>query len=299
MSSPLVVLAMPDGAAVSALQDFLGSQACRALPVSGPDRFWNVVREEQPAVVVLDAGMIPQESVGLVSAVRSLSPQALVVLLVEHPDEDGARAALADGAFDYLGRNVAGHHLLERIMDALRAAGPAMDREYLASEIMIPIRSYTCVQADNTVQEGIEHLRHASQRFISSGLVMQEGHRAVLVFDDERLVGVLAMKNLIDNLRPGYVPGDGALPPGMEHSSLFWSGLVSRRMRVLAEYRIRDIMNPPPPLVPAASNLMHVVYVLCRSDRRRVAVEQDGRIVGVIREQELFHEISRQLVGDV
>lgn len=52
-------------------------------------------------------------------------------------------------------------------------------------------------------------------------------------------------------------------------------------------------MNPRPPVVSDDANLMQVADLLCTENRRRVAVERDGRIVGVVREQELFHEISR------
>ena len=42
---------------------------------------------------------------------------------------------------------------------------------------------------------------------------------------------------------------------------------------------------------------MQVAQLLCEENRRRVVVEQDGKAIGVIREQELFAQISRQLLG--
>lgn len=60
---------------------------------------------------------------------------------------------------------------------------------------------------------------------------------------------------------------------------------------------VREIMNPRPPVVGCDANLMQVAQLLCEENRRRVAVEREGRIVGVVREQELFHEISRLILS--
>jgi predicted transcriptional regulator len=62
---------------------------------------------------------------------------------------------------------------------------------------------------------------------------------------------------------------------------------------------VRDIMNPRPPVVDCEASLMLVADLLCAENRRRVAVAQEGRIVGVVREQELFHEISRLVLQRV
>jgi hypothetical protein len=48
------------------------------------------------------------------------------------------------------------------------------------TEVMIPIEDYACVQASSTVRQGIAAIKTASENFISSGLIMQSGHRAVL-----------------------------------------------------------------------------------------------------------------------
>jgi CBS domain. len=102
------------------------------------------------------------------------------------------------------------------------------------------------------------------------------------------------MRNLIQAIRPEYlVTTEGTLPHGMLYSSMFWSGLFNMRVSALESKCVREIMNPRPPVVGCDANLMQVAQLLCEENRRRVAVEHEGRIVGVVREQELFHEISR------
>ncbi len=69
------------------------------------------------------------------------------------------------------------------------------------------------------------------------------------------------------------------------------------RVSSLESKCVREIMNPRPPVVGCDANLMQVAQLLCEENRRRVAVEREGRIVGVVREQELFHEISRLILS--
>jgi len=160
---------------------------------------------------------------------------------------------------------------------------------------MLPIEEYTCIQASSSVQQALTRLREASERFVSTGLVMESGHRALLVFEDEGLVGVLPVRNLIRALLPDYLQAadrSGAF----KHSGLFWRGMFSVRLRSLKTMRVRDIMNPRPPLVPHDASLMQAAFLLCEEKRRRVVVSRNGKIVGVVREQELFHEISRLVI---
>jgi CBS domain-containing protein len=43
------------------------------------------------------------------------------------------------------------------------------------------------------------------------------------------------------------------------------------------------------------ANLMEAAYAMVSNQKRRLAVEQGGRIIGIIREQDLFFEIERIL----
>jgi len=226
--------------------------------------------------------------------ILAMKPKTKVIILTGHGEERAARRAFKAGAFDYLCKPCDVDVLVARIHDAIRPLPEIQERERTIAELMIPIDEYTCVQASSTVREGIERLKIAAENFISTGLVMECGHRAVLVFEGEELVGVLNMRNLIEALRPDYVAAaQGGANHAVKYSGMFWQGLFNTRVRDLESRCVRDIMNKRPPVVDYGANLMQVADLLFEEDRRRVAVERDGRIVGVVREQELFHEISR------
>jgi CBS domain-containing protein len=58
---------------------------------------------------------------------------------------------------------------------------------------------------------------------------------------------------------------------------------------------IGEVMSPAPPAIAADATLMEAAYVMVQRGARRLVVEQGGRAVGVIREQELFFEMDRIL----
>lgn len=267
------------GFAVSLMES--GEQALEFLQTAGPD------------VVLLDVRMAGLSGDEVLPRILAIRPRTRVIVLTGHGEDSSASKAFAAGAFDYLCKPCDVDILVSRIHDAVRLEA-SVDRERTVGELMIPIDEYTCVQASSTVREGIERLKIASENFISTGLIMECGHRAVLVFEGEELVGVLNMRNLIEALRPDYVAAaHGERSQSTKYSAMFWQGLFNLRARDLESKCVRDIMNPRPPVVNLQANLMQVANLLCAENRRRVAVERDGRIVGVVREQELFHEISR------
>lgn len=246
-----------------------------------------------PEFLFLGTGTDAQTFLALIKSERM---PCKVIILADQGDVGAAYEAWELGAFDYLCKPLNEEALLCRLREA--TFRPVAAKEKQAFEVMIPIQNYTCVQASCTVRDGIEQLKHASENFVSLGLTMEVGHRAVLVFDGEELVGVLTMKNLIEAMRPQYVATpNGAPPRSMRYSPMFWSGVFSNKISELQSKCVAEIMNPRPPVVHYKANLMQVVQLLCEANRRRVAVEQDGKIIGVIREQELFTQISRQILG--
>ena len=250
-----------------------------------------------PDVVLLDIRMPGLGGDEALPRILAMRPRCRVIILTGHGDDASARAALGNGAFDYLCKPCDVDVLSGRIDDALLSRRVRRQGERSVTDIMIPIERYTCVQATSTVREGIEALRKSAENFVSSGLIMESGHRAVLVFDGEELVGVLTMRNLIQALLPSHLlDGTGSLLDCTKYSPLFWSGFFSARVPALETREVREIMNPRAPVVHCTANLMEVAHLLCEENRRRVAVEKDGRIIGVVREQELFHELSRQML---
>ena len=297
MSRPHVVIVDDEARFRDILGRILEHKGFVVTLVAGGEELLELLQTIDADVILLDVRMPGLDGHETLPRILAMKPRSRIIVLTGHGDLPGARQTLEAGAFDYLSKPCDMDVLVQRIHDALKAPRGGRARERKITEIMIPIERYTCVQASCTVREGIDELRKSSETLVSSGLVMESGHRAVLVFEGEELVGVLTMRNLIQAALPAHLLSeDGSLTHCTQFSPMFWAGLFGSRVFELETKTVREIMNPRSPVVNCEANLMQVAHLLCEENRRRVAVERDGRIIGVVREQELFQEMYRLIL---
>jgi len=260
---------------------------------SGPEALAVLTKTPQD-VVILDIrmpGMSGEEALG---EIRKIDQKVQVIMLTGHGGIDSARESLKHGAFDYLTKPCDLDRLVTRINDAFASARKGKRVEKKAREIMIPLEDYTTVGPEASVKEGIEKLQQSFEGLISTSRLMQTGHRSILVLDQkDTLVGVLSIMDLIAALRPAYL---SAPKPSMadmiEFSAMFWSGLFTSQAKATGRKKLKDIMSPPPPSVDEEANLMEVANLLHEKECRRLVVVRQGKLIGVVREQEIFFEAA-------
>jgi len=254
----------------------------------------SILKKSPHDVVVLDIKMPGMSGEETLPKIKEIDADIQVIMLTGHGGMESAKDSLVKGAFDYLNKPCDIDLLSAKINDAYSAVHTRIAREKTAAEIMIPIEDYTNVQADSTVREGIEKLKDSYEKFLSTGKIMESGHRAIMVFDGDKVVGVLNMQKLLGAVRPEYLSAPKpSMAESMQFSPMFWSGLFLTQVKKLKNRKIREIMSDCPPIVAGDANLMDVVDKMHSDNRRRVVVEENGKVVGVIREQELFYEISK------
>lgn len=56
---------------------------------------------------------------------------------------------------------------------------------------------------------------------------------------------------------------------------------------------ISDVMSPPPVSIDGRSNLMEAAYLMLHNSERRLLVTLFDKIVGVVREQDLFFAMAK------
>jgi CBS domain-containing protein len=54
-------------------------------------------------------------------------------------------------------------------------------------------------------------------------------------------------------------------------------------------------MSPAPATIDADASLMEAAYTMINPGHRRLAVVENGEVIGIIREQDLFFELERIL----
>ena len=257
-----------------------------------------ILREYDQDVVVLDVKMPGMDGHEALREIKKIDPKVQVIMLTGHGTMDSAKASLKDEAFDYLNKPCDMDLLASKINDAFNAAGKGRKEEKRAGDIMIPIEEYTTIQANATISEGIASLKQSFENAVSTSRIMETGHRSIMVFDaGENLVGILSILDLIRAIRPAYLSAPKpSMADSMQYSTMFWSGLFTTQTKTLVKKRIEDVMSEAPLSVDEDTNLMEVANLLYTEKRRRMAVTKKDRVVGVVREQELFFEMARILL---
>jgi len=256
--------------------------------------------KDVPDVVILDVKMPGMDGHQALLEIRKRAPQLPVIMLTGHGAMPSAREALEEGAFDYLTKPCDIDLLAHKIADAFRhGKKEAPPEEKRVQDVMIPIEEYTTIRENGTVKEAIEKLKESFACKISTTRIMETGHRSILVFDDrEKVQGILSILDLIRAIMPAYLSAPRpSTADSIQFSPMFWRGMFTREIQNLAKKRIREVMSPAPLTIDAQANLMEAAYVMHSEKERRLVVVRGEKLVGVIREQELFFEMERLLMA--
>ena len=257
-----------------------------------------IIKNTKQDVVVLDVKMPGMDGHEALHEIKKIDPNVQVIMLTGHGSVDSANKSLKGEAFDYLNKPCDMDLLASKIEDAFNATRKGRKEEKRAGDIMIPIEEYTTIRPESTIREGIEALKQSFENAVSTSRIMETGHRSILVFDhQENLVGILSILDLIRVVRPAYLSAPKpSMADSMQYSTMFWSGLFTTQTKTLVSKRIEDVMSEAPLKVDEDANLMEVANLLYTEKRRRMAVMRKNRVVGVVREQELFFEMARILM---
>lgn len=249
-------------------------------------------------VVILDIMMPGMDGHEALAKIKAIAPDTQVIMLTGHGGLDSAKKSLEHGAFDYLTKPCDIDLLASKINSAYEAKQKKEDREEkTAGDIMIRIGDYTTIKEDITVKQAIRELRKTFEGLASSSRLMETGHRSILVFDKKgRLSGILSILDLVEAIRPAYLSAPKpSMADSIQYSTMFWSGMFTRRTLALADRKVSEIMSDSPPGVDVNANLMEVADLMFREKARRLIVTKNNEVVGLVREQEIFFEISNIL----
>jgi FixJ family two-component response regulator len=250
---------------------------------------------EKPDVVILDVKMGGLDGHETLKLIKDKLPELPVIMLTGHGDMPGAKKALDTGAFDYLAKPCDVDLLSTKIQDAFEYATKAPYVEKLARGIMIPLDEYTQIPLNSTVRDAIKALEESMRHLLATDRLMDTGHRSVVVTNvDGSVTGLLSPLDLIDAIRPGYLSAPKpSMADSLQYSAMFWQGLFSSRVREIMDNPVRDIMSDTIQVIDADANLMDVANMMITLPARRMLVREDGRDIGIVREQELFYEIAK------
>ncbi|WP_028582986.1 CBS domain-containing protein [Desulfogranum mediterraneum] len=150
--------------------------------------------------------------------------------------------------------------------------------QLFAKDIMI--KNYDTINVDAPAGEAIKRILHAKVR--------PTGHKPVslMVVDEaHRLVGTVSMFYILYHLRPSF------LNFGIDGDTLAWKGELDEFVRSVKEKSVRQIMNTTFPSVPSDEPLMPIVDKMIKDRIRRIAVVDNGKLVGVVYLSDIFFHL--------
>lgn len=247
-------------------------------------------------VVVLDVKMPEMDGNEALREIKNIKPGMAVIMLTGHGTPESAFEGLRDGVFEYLTKPCSIDLLALKIREAYENKNALADVEHRVRQIMIPLSSFSSITEDRTVAEAIEVIVESFNRVMTTDVVQETMHRSILVLDrDRNVVGIVTLSDLLHGLLPLYMRLLSEKPQMADSiymESPNYTGMFTVMARDLGNKTVKEIMSDAPPVIDADDNLMEAVSRLLNLGLRRLLVVEKGKIVGVIREQDLFFEMA-------
>lgn len=255
--------------------------------------------DQSPDVAILDIRMPGMDGHEVLEKMLKLKPDFPVIMLTGHGDKDSAEQALVIGAFDYLAKPCDIDLLSDKIREACRSKQQkGKIEEDLVGSAMIPLSAYTTIDEDATIAESIQELKASFVTLPTSDLIMETGHRSILVMDKNmQIQGILTIRDLLERILPGYLTSPKpAMADSIQYSPMFWRGMFTSAVEQIRTLTISEIMSPTPVSIDAESTLMEAAWIMVDQNQRRLIVTEGGKPAGVIREQDLFFQMGKHLI---
>jgi predicted transcriptional regulator len=172
-----------------------------------------------------------------------------------------------------------------------------MDGIKRVGEIMIPVDKYPSVRDKATLRDAIA---------VIEGAELEVDRRkslppVLLVFDEiDVLVGYIRRRDIMQGLEPKFLTlqpleyrkklFDVAIDPNLLELSF---DKVVKGIREQANRPVSDVMHPIEITIDANDHMIKAVYEMVAYNLTLIPVLEEGRVVGVLRSVDLFHELVK------
>ena len=169
-----------------------------------------------------------------------------------------------------------------------------------AGDIMIPLDDYPHLPYWFTLRQATVELEKSEVEIHGRKSLP----RAVLIFDEKyQLMGMARRRDIMRGLEPEFLLGrpiesrktlfDVKVDPNL---SEFSYDKLLKGIRRQAERPIGDVMRPIVATVDVEDHLVKIIYEMVDRGVSILPVLQDGKVVGVVRSVDAFHEIAEILL---
>lgn len=166
-------------------------------------------------------------------------------------------------------------------------------------DIMLPLSAFPCMKESGTVQEAIRQLRS----FCPIGSTGPCGFSELMVVDDEGgLIGRVTQQGILQVLfstllEPIDIKSfEGKTPPYSDLTTLLNGVLIKEGVNHL-NASLSKVIEKGIRVIPASMEVIHAMSIMVINRETVLPVEEDGKLVGVVKLSEVFGALGDMLVA--
>jgi len=174
-------------------------------------------------------------------------------------------------------------------------------------DILVPLEKYSVVNPEDTLRTAVSSLRRSYCR-METGMCAETGPRTVLVVDHHgELMGIVDFRTILAVLIPEVAGGLSSKFEALGVSLTFAEyGYDSpdrvmdgfeHRVRKNSEVKIKDIMLKSRASIQADADLVEALKLIFRKKIKKLPVYDKEKLIGVVRDADLFLAVADVLVG--
>jgi two-component system response regulator HydG len=228
-------------------------------------------------VVVLDIKMPGMDGLETLGQIKKWAPDTEVIMLTGHATLSSGTQALTVGAYDYLMKPCDVEDLVEKIREAHEAESmkrhPVLWPRKLVREITLhPVRG---LGPEVPLSEALELMRRdVGEEAVEEVYILGEG---------ERLLGVVTKRDLVEAAQRAH-----------SEISLNWTRLLESA-GWLPDKPLKEIMRHDPVTTQGNAFLTDAANQMIVHNVRSMPVLRAGKILGVIRVQDVFQYLDTEM----
>ena len=166
-------------------------------------------------------------------------------------------------------------------------------------DIMIPLTGFPCMKESGTVQEAIQQLRS----FCPLGSAGPCGFSELMVVDDKGgLIGRVTQQGILrvlfaTLLEPVEIKGFEGKTAEYSDLSTLLNGVLIKEGRHHLNASLTAVIEKNIRVLPAATDLIHAMSVMVICKETVLPVEDNGKLVGVVKLAEIFGALGDKLIS--
>jgi DNA-binding NarL/FixJ family response regulator len=286
----------------------------------------SLFQKQAPDLVIFDVESEMVQGRSLIPQIMAQAPGTKILAMGIHSDRRLVRRILNLGVSGYLLK----YQIIEELEEAIRLLDN--DEKYLSPEIilaqngflkdgtsnhfsminlnfqqketvmpyrkqvkdlMIPLEDYPHIPYWFTVRQSMAIVREAAIKFEGSF-----EPRAVLVFDEKyQLMGMLTLRDIIKGLEPKFAK-DAGLVKADPSLAVLMGDMFGPGMKEASQKPVSEVMSPIRVTVNGEDPITKALFLMIQENVGMMPVLLDNKIVGMVRMNELFKEISTVVLGD-